>query len=196
MNRRRWVIGGTSVVGAVLVAAATAWACVSGPAVNMSTVHAKPSQEVHVTGTNFSKPDPVTVRWNALDGPILAALPAPTSGEISARFSVPADAKPGNYVLIITQTGADGRLSETPVRALLTVTAPDGASGAPTGGGRAAPSSLLGDTTDLHDGVSGLPLLLLVLGVAGVGMLSAGMAAVYAGRHHRQPEAVRAHSSL
>jgi hypothetical protein len=44
MNVRRWAIGGLSAVGAVLLAGAAAWACVSGPGNNLSTVNAKPGQ--------------------------------------------------------------------------------------------------------------------------------------------------------
>jgi hypothetical protein len=194
MNVRRWATGGMGAVGAVLLATATAWACVSGPAVNLSTVNAKPGQEVQMTGTNFTKPDPVTVRWNALDGPVLATLPAPNSGTIAGAFTVPADAKPGNYVLIITQSSADGKLTQMPVRALLTVTPDNGANpilGAPVA---ATPDNRPVGLVTSDDSISGLSLLLIGLGVAGVGMFVAGMAALFAGRRAQTPEAARARS--
>ena len=194
MNVRRWAMGGMSAVGVVLIATATAWACVSGPAVNLSTVNAKPGQEIQLTGTNFQKPDPVTVRWNALDGPIVATLPAPSSGNIGGAFTVPTDAKPGNVVLIVTQSSADGKLTQMPVRALLTVTPANGAN--PVLGGAVAPAQAdrpVGLVTN-DDSISGASLLLIGLGVAGVGMFVAGMAALFAGRRSQQPEAVRARS--
>ena len=194
MNARRWAMGGLGAAGAVLLAAATAWACVSGPAVNLSTVNAKPGQDVQLTGTAFTRPDPVTVRWNALDGPVLATLPAPNNGNIGGAFTVPADAKPGNYVLIVTQTSADGRLTQAPVRALLTVTPANGAN--PVLGGPVTPQDdrQVG-LVKSDDSISGASLLLIGLGVAGVGMFVAGMAALIAGRRAgRAPEAVRAHS--
>src|ERR671917_49086 len=117
MRVRRWAIDALGAVSAVMVASAAAWACVSGPAVNLSTVNAKPGQEIQLTGTNFSKPDPVTVRWNSLDGPIVATLDRPASGNIGGNFPVPADAKAGNYVLIVTQSDAAGKLTQMPVRA-------------------------------------------------------------------------------
>jgi hypothetical protein len=194
MRMRRWAIGGLSGVGAVLVAGATAWACVSGPAVNLSTVNAKPGQEVTVNGTNFSRPDPVTVRWNSLDGPVLATLDKPVSNVVTGAFTVPADAKAGNYVVILSQTGADGKLSQLPVRALLTVTPENGA--APVVGASvsqtdtARPAGLVSTDND----ISGATLALIGLGVAGVGMFVAGMAALFAGRRGKAPEAVRARS--
>jgi hypothetical protein len=194
MRVRRWAIGGLSAAGAVLLAGAAAWACVSGPAINLSTVNAKPGQDVTVTGTNFSKNDPVTVRWNALDGPVLATFAPPQSGNVSGVITVPADAKAGNYVLILTQSSPDGKLSQQPIRALLTVT-PDGAANPVVGAsvaqrdtGRAA--GLV--TTD--NSISGTTLALIGLGVAGVGMFVAGMAALFAGRRGRVPEVARARS--
>lgn len=195
MSVRKWAIGGLGTISAVIVAAAAAWACVSGPAVNLSTINAKPGTEVSVTGTNWSKSDPVTVRWNALDGPVLATFAKPDSGNISGTITVPADAKAANYVLIFTQSSPDGNLSQMPVRALLTVT-PDGADiplvGAPVA---VPPTTGRVDGLDTNDNaVNGATLALIALGVAGLGMFLAGMAAWFAGRRGRQPVAVRARS--
>jgi hypothetical protein len=192
MRVRRWAIGGLSAVGAVLLAGAAAWACVSGPNINLSTVNAKPGQEVNVNGTNFTKSDPVQVRWNALDGPVLAQLEPPKSGAVTGTVTVPADAKAGNYVLIFTQTSSDGKLSQQPIRALLTVT-PDGGTTPVLGAPVAAPES--GRATGLvteDNSISGATLALIGLGVAGVGMFVAGMAALFAGRRGRAPEVARA----
>ena len=195
MRMRRWAIGGLGAAGAVLVAGATAWACVSGPAVNLSTVNAKPGQEVTVNGTNFSRPEAVTVRWNALDGPVLATIEKGTGNTVNGTFTVPEDAKAGNYVVIFSQSNAEGKLTQLPVRALLTVTPDGGATpvvGAPVSAqDTARPVGLV--TTD--NDISGATLALIGLGVAGVGMFVAGMAALFAGRRGgRAPEAVRARS--
>lgn len=194
MRVRRWAIGGLSAAGAVLLAGAAAWACVSGPAINLSTVNAKPGDQVTVTGTNFSKSDPVTVRWNALDGPVLATFAPPNSGNVSGVITVPADAKAGNYVLILTQSSPDGHLSQQPIRALLTVT-PDGAANPVVGASVAQRDT--GRATGLvttDNSISGTTLALIGLGVAGVGMFVAGMAALFAGRRGRVPEVARARS--
>ncbi len=200
MRVRRWAIGGLGAVGAVLLVGAAAWACVSGPAINLSTVNAKPGQQVTVNGTNFSKTDPVTVRWNSLDGPVIATLdtqPAGGTGSgriVSGTITVPADAKAGNYVLIFTQSSPDGKLSQQPIRALLTVT-PDGATNPVLGAPVASPDTARapGLVTNDND-ISGATLALIALGVAGVGMFVAGMAALFAGRRGRAPEVARARS--
>ncbi len=194
MRMRRWAIGGLSAASAVLVAGAAAWACVSGPAVNLSTVNAKPGQEVSVTGTNFSRPQPVTVRWNALDGPVIAQFASPVSQTVSGTFTVPPDAKAGNYVVIFSQSSDDGKLTQLPIRALLTVTPEGGAN--PVVGASVAPvdtARQVGLVTTDND-ISGATLALIGLGVAGVGMFLAGMAALFAGRRGGAPAAARARS--
>lgn len=195
MRVRRWAIGGLSAAGAVLLAGAAAWACVSGPAVNLSTVNAKPGDTVNVSGTGFKATDAGTIRWNALDGPVVGQFAAPTGGTlVNVPIVVPADAKAGNYVLIITQNSADGKLSQMPVRALLTVSGTNGANPvlgaqiATEQSGRAAGLQ----TTD--NSVSGATLALVGLGVAGVGMFVAGMAALFAGRRSPAPAAAKVRS--
>jgi hypothetical protein len=178
----------------VLVASAAAWACVSGPAVNLSTVNAKPGQEVQLTGTNFSRPDPVTVRWNSLDGPIVATLDRPVQNSISGAFTVPADAKAGNYVLIVTQSNAEGKLTQMPVRALLTVTPENGATPVLGSSVAQAEAERPVGLVSSDESISGATLALIGLGVAGVGMFIAGMAALFAGRRGQAPEAARARS--
>ena len=193
MRMRRWAIGGMSAVGAVLVAGAAAWACVSGPAVNLSTVNAKPGQEVTANITGLSKSDPLTARWNALDGPVLATG-THTSGVANIPFTVPADAKAGNYVVIFSQSSADGKLSQLPIRALLTVTPENGA--APVVGAAVSPvdnARPVGLVSTDND-ISGATLARIGLGVAGVGMFVAGMAALFAGRRTKAPEVARARS--
>ena len=103
--------------------AAAACACVSGPVVNLSTINAKAGQEVGITGTGFQAANAAQIRWNALDGPVLTTVPAPiTGGNLDAKFTVPAGTQPGSYVVIVSQTKADGSLSLSPVRAVMNVT--------------------------------------------------------------------------
>lgn len=193
MRIRRAAIGGFGIAGAVLLATTTAWACVSGPAVSLSTVNAKPGQEVQLTGTGFRQPDPATVRWNALDGAVLATFAGPDSSRnVGGPFTVPADAKAGNYVVVVTQSNAEGKLTQMPIRALLTVTPEGGAQpvvGSPVSqAANDRPAGLVSD----EDSISGSTLALIGLGVAGVGMFLAGIAALVAGRRSPVPEAARA----
>ncbi|MDQ3898418.1 MAG: hypothetical protein M3326_14445 [Actinomycetota bacterium] len=191
---RRLAIGGVTTAAAGLLLAAAAWACVSGPALNLSTISAKPGQEVGITGTGFQTGNQVTIRWNALDGPVLTTVPAPiTSGNLDAKFTVPEGTKPGSYVVIVTQNKADGTLSLSPIRAVMNVTGDAGA--APVVGAPAATADTSARANGLvrdNESISGGTLALVALGVGGVGMFLAGMAALFAGRRSSAPEAARA----
>ena len=195
MNVRRWAMGGMAAVAAVLVASAAAWACVSGPSVTLNPANAKPGETVTLTMRDFRKADPVQVRWNDLNGPVLASFEQNASGSpFTGDITVPADARPGNYVLILSQTAPDGKLSQMPVRALITVVSPNGSNpvlGAATSPAETnRPAGLVSD----EESVSGASLVLVALGVAGVGMFVAGMAAHLAGRRGGAPEAARVRS--
>lgn len=190
MNVRRWAIGGMGAIAAVMVASAAAWACVSGPSVTLNPANAKPGETVTLTMRDFRKADPIHVRWNELNGPVLAQFEQNGSGSpFTGEITVPADAKPGNYVLILSQYAPDGKLSQMPVRALVTVVGANGsnpvlgAAVSPTEANR--PAGLV--TND--ESVSAATLALAALGVAGVGMFIAGMAALLAGRRATSPEA-------
>lgn len=189
MRVHRFVLGVGGVAAGLLVATATAWACVSGPSVTLNPVNAKPGETVTMTMRDFRKVDNVDVRWNAINGPLLASFTQNGSGTpFTGAITVPADAKPGNYVLLLSQTAPDGKLSQMPVRALITVTSPDGA--VPVLGASVSPvdeSRGAGLVSD-DESVSGGALALVALGVAGVGMFLAGMAALFAGRRGKAPE--------
>jgi hypothetical protein len=169
---------------------------VSGPVVNLSTISAKPGQEVTVTGTGFQAVNQANLRWNALDGPVLATVAPPvTGGNLSATFTVPQGTQPGSYVVIVTQTKDDGSLSLSPVRAVMSVTGDAGAQpvvGAPaaTADSSARANGLVRDDESISMGT----LALVALGVGGVGMFLAGMAALFAGRRGSAPEAAKARS--
>jgi len=179
--KRTGVALGASVLATVFLLSAAAWACVSGPGLKLSTATAKPGDEVTVTGSGWRfKNDPVTIRFNALDGPVLATAPVQTQA-FTAAVTVPVGTKPGDYVLIVSQNAPDGSLSQTPARVLLTVVGPDGArpvlgAPAPIESGRPA------DLARNDESISAATLALVALGVAGVGLFLAGMAALLAGR--------------
>lgn len=182
MHARRFALGAAASIAVLVAAASTAWACVSGPAVNLSTIQAKPGDEITLTGTGFRLAEPVDIRWNALDGPILATTAEPEDRMVSATFTVPAGATPGNYVVVASQSKPDGSLALSPIRALLTVVGPSGQ--APVMGadmttdtGERTPGLVRAD-----DSVSTGTLMLVALGVAGMGMFAAGIAALATSR--------------
>ncbi|MGH9277900.1 MAG: hypothetical protein ACRD12_07310, partial [Acidimicrobiales bacterium] len=172
MHVRKLAIGGLSAAAAVVIAAATAWACVSGPSITLTPANAKPGQTVDVTMRDFRKADPIQVRWNDLNAPVMATFAADGSGNpIKGTITVPDNAKPANYVVIFSQTAPDGKLSQAPVRALITVTPPNGATpvvGAPVAAtDTARPAGLVTDSNSVSAGT----LVLVAVGVAGLGLL-------------------------
>ena len=193
---RRWALAGVGSTAAGLLMTAAAFACVSGPVVNLSTINAKAGQEVGITGTGFQAANQAQVRWNALDGPVLTTVPAPiTGGTLDAKFTVPEGTKAGSYVVVVTQTKADGSMSLSPIRAVMNVTGDAGTN--PVVGATAASTdtALRADgLTRSDDSVSTGTLALVALGVGGVGMFLAGMAALFAGRKSTAPEAAKARS--
>jgi hypothetical protein len=176
--------------------AAAAFACVSGPVVNLSTINAKAGQEVGITGTGFQTGNQVQIRWNALDGPVLTTVAAPiTGGNLDAKFTVPDGTKAGSYVVIVNQTKADGSLSLSPIRAVMNVTGDAGSN--PVLGAPAASTDTAARANGLarsDDSISTGTLALVALGVGGVGMFLAGMAALFAGRRGTAPAAAKARS--
>ena len=193
---RRWALAGVGSTAAGLLMTAAAFACVSGPVVNLSTINAKAGQEVGITGTGFQAANQVQVRWNALDGPVVATVPAPiTGGTLDAKFTVPEGTKAGSYVVVVTQTKADGSLSLSPIRAVMNVTGDAGTN--PVVGATAASTDTALRSDGLarsDDSISTGTLALVALGVGGVGMFLAGMAALFAGRKSTAPEAAKARS--
>lgn len=194
VNLRRWALATLSAMGAVVVVATAAWACVSGPGLNLSTATAKAGQEVGVSGTSWRfKADPVTIRFNALDGPVLGTAPV-TGGNFSTTVKVPESAKPGNYVIIVSQHAPDGSLSQVPTRALLTVVGETGASPVLGAAGAATPELRPDALVRSDESISGAALALIALGVASLGLFGAGMAVLLAGRRGAVPTAAKVRS--
>ncbi|MFP5317001.1 MAG: hypothetical protein ACLGI2_01760 [Acidimicrobiia bacterium] len=190
MNARKWAIGALGAGISTLVATASAWACVSGPSATLNPTKAGPGDAVTITMRDFRKADPIELRWNDLNAPVMATFESSGSGApITGQITVPADAKPGNYLVILSQKAPDGKVSQMPVRALFTVSGPNGAT--PVVGAATAPvdeSRPTGLVTE-DNSVSGGTLALVALGVAGLGMFVAGMAALFAGRRGPAPRA-------
>ena len=193
---RRWALASAGSAAAGVVMAAAAFACVSGPVVNLSTINAKAGQEVGITGTGFQAANTAVVRWNALDGPVLATVAPPiTGGALSASFTVPEGTKAGSYVVIVSQTKADGSMSLSPIRAVMNVTGEAGTNPVLGASASSVDQTVRADSlARSDDSISTGTLALVALGVGGVGMFLAGMAALFAGRRSSAPEAAKARS--
>lgn len=105
------------VVALALLSAGGAWACVPQPLITLTPMASgPPGTEVTVNG--YAINGQAEVRWNALDGPLLADALGPV-------FSVPIvvpEAEEGLYGLIVLERADDGSLGST-ARAAFEVTA-------------------------------------------------------------------------
>ncbi len=191
VRARSLASAGAVAIAASILSITAAWACVSGPAINLSTIEAKAGQEVGIKGASFRLTDDVLVRFNALDGPLLTTI-KPVGGNIEGTFTVPAGTKAGTYVIMAMQNDANGKLSLAPIRTTLNVI---GDGGTPPVLGATAPveERTPGLVLD-NDSISGGTLALIALGVGGIGMFLAGMAALFAGRKGAAPSAATVRS--
>ena len=186
-HARRLAVAGGGAAAVVMVAMATAWACIAGPLVTLSTTDVRPGQEISVNAVSLNGTDQVVFRWNALDGPVLGTFQPGVDprfnrpgGLTDVKLTIPADAKPGNYVLILTQVDGSGKLSQVPTRTLVTVTA-NGAEpmlGAPVTPVAAERPVGLVEGESVSTGAK----ILVALGVGGLAMFLAGVGAFLAGR--------------
>ena len=120
MTARRTVAAG-ALLGAVLaVTGAVAYACTNLATLNLSSATGKPGDVITVTGSSFRQPADlpgVMLRWNGLDGPVLAEVRPDRVGNISASITIP-EAPPDTYVIVAVLKDARGNdTSGTPARA-------------------------------------------------------------------------------
>ena len=187
-------VAAVATVMTTMLLAAAGWACVAGPTAFTSTMNVKAGDQVGVEAVQFNdKKNPVLVRFNALDGPVLADLGAPAgeNGKVAGSVTIPPGTEAGNYVLVFTQAGPDGELVQTPIRSLVTVVGDAGSApvvGADLSAADTARTPAL-VTDDASYGVG--TVALMALGFAGVGLLLAGGAALYAGRRSSSLRAER-----
>jgi len=162
------LLGGGSIL---LVGAATAWACTSLSAINLSKAAGQPGSQVTVTGSAFAT-DPgaqaVRFHWNAENGNVLAKAKPDAAGTVSAKVKVPADARPGYNVIIATQTiKGQGPAFGTPSRASFLVGSAAPSAEAPPSG---APSGVVADGTS-----TGVVALTVALGLLGIVLFGGGL---------------------
>lgn len=175
---------------AVIVLSAAAWACIAGPTLDAPKRDVKPGESVRITGVSYNA-NPVVVRFNALDGPVLATI-APTDGtatgsnwNLNGDVPIPAGTSPGNYVLVATQPLADGKLSQIPTRALVTVV---GTSTPVVGAPLTELQAERPVGLEQGESVSTGAKVLVATGVAGLTLFLAGLAVLVAGRREdREP---------
>lgn len=85
----------------------------------LSTDRAKPGDEVSFRGWYYNDIHPVIVRWDRLDGPVVATVTPDTFGVVHNHFRsiagslrIPPDAQPGTHLLLATQDfGPPGKIT-------------------------------------------------------------------------------------
>ncbi|MEX2289569.1 MAG: hypothetical protein WD794_04480 [Mycobacteriales bacterium] len=101
----RWVI--PSLLSAALLApAAIAYACVAVMAIKTDVSTVEPGGTVNVFGADFASDEPVELRLDSLDGPLLATIPPPEStmtSKFNVPVTIPADVEPGEHVILANQ---------------------------------------------------------------------------------------------
>jgi len=76
----------------------------------LSADRGMPGQELSFRGWYYNDTHPVRIRWNTVDGPVLATVTPDTFGPIHNHFRsiagilrIPPDAQPGPHLLVATQ---------------------------------------------------------------------------------------------
>jgi hypothetical protein len=153
---------------------------------------AKPGETVSVFGPRgYGKTNPVEVRWDAVDGPVLGSFQPNNEGFAQwgpGTITIPADAKPGNHTLFVTQNLAadETHIRGVPVRTIIQVSDANG--NVPVLGQDINQIQPRTDEIIEDEPVSTGTLLLVGLGAAGTAMFLAGIAAVMAGRRSESPQ--------
>jgi hypothetical protein len=173
--RKRMTVLSALVVAATAFSAAAAFACTNLATLNLSSGTGKPGDTITVTGSSFrmprEAPTGVQIRWNGVDGPVLAETRPDRVGNISATFTVP-EAPPDNYVIVAVLRDARGAdTSGTPARAQFQILGP---------GNRTVAAPLTEPAPPVAAGESsstGLIALTVALGVGGLALFAAGFVA-------------------
>ena len=172
MSRRTGVV--VAVVAALsMMGGSWAWACTAVPTIMVDAVGSSASSRAPATqGSaliirgNAVKPNaPVTVRWNAMDGPVIGVGTAGATGSFKIDGAVPATA-PGVYYLV---AGIDG------VGVARTAFEVTGAAGEVSDRATAPIDLWPGSPTGTASGGTGATMVL------GLGLLGAGLVVVFGG---------------
>ena len=185
---RRWLaaVAGAAAAAGVLLPGTAAWA----PHVaqlQVTPTQFKAGDTVTVFGPRgYGQTNPVEVRWDAVDGPVLGSFKTVETGFAMwgpGTVTIPADAKPGVHTLWATQKLEESEklIRGMPTRTLVQVLNADGSM--PALGVDLTPQVEPRPTGLVEDEPVGTGALLLVgLGVAGLAMFAAGAAALMSSR--------------
>lgn len=182
------------IFGAVipLAVVATAWACGVLATLKLNTKTAVPNQVVTATGNNWFGSGPVSIHMSSRGGTVLASTTPDLTSRISTPLRIPANARPGYYVLIATEYKADGSpVVGTPGRTTVRVLASGKSSAhrsvvAASPWGSSTPAGPGGSVaTAAHAGASNSPAAWPMLLAVGLSLTLLASGITLAGRRHR-----------
>ncbi|MGH9283080.1 MAG: hypothetical protein ACRD0S_09085, partial [Acidimicrobiales bacterium] len=106
----RFVTAAAAVVVAALLGISAAWACTGQPLLHLATdqVGEVGSQAKVEVLANQAVAGPVTLRWNALDGPVLATADTAAGTPATLVATIP-EAAPGVYYLVLDTSAGVAR---------------------------------------------------------------------------------------
>jgi len=187
-RRKVWVLGALAAVAAPLLVAATAFACANLATIKLGKASGAPGNTVSVKGFNFlirQDASPVAIRLDSRRGPVLAEVRVDSRGRIQTEFQTP-NVRPGNHVILATQTKANGRpAAGTPARHPFRVRGSSGSSSAVPvawGAPQQGPPPTAGPAPVALIGGGGLALLALSAGGLAVVRISRRSAGLRAAR--------------
>ena len=172
---------------AVIVAVGVVWLAPSASARhNLSMLRlvpdlSVPGGEVAVSGFSYTRP--VSIHFNAINGPVLGTFTPDSNSDLRGSITVPADTKPGSYLVFATQDDA-GKVTRLPARARLTVA---GGGGPPVLSATEAPEPRAAGLTRKDQETSTGSLILSGLGGAGLAMFAVGTMLVVSRRRPSAP---------
>lgn len=82
--------------------------------------------EVSVSGFSYPANAKVSIRFNSIDGPVLAELEPNSNQDIAGTVRIPEGTPAGRYVLYALQYDASGKVNRIPGRGAVTVVGPGG----------------------------------------------------------------------
>lgn len=176
-STRKRILGMVTAAAVVMIPAGLAWGCVAVVAFRVNgSGTVQPGGTVEVFGGEFAADQPVDIRLDTLDGPILYTHPDPQPSTMTSQFTVqvpiPQDVSPGPHVLIATQSHYDMNAG-IPARASIYVNA-------------SAPVEPLPDeratALAVEEESNAVSYVLIGLGVAAAGLLLAAVASMIAAR--------------
>lgn len=190
MRRARLVLGVAALTATVAtITAASAFGCTNLATMTLSSNNGHPGDTITLIGTSFPVPratsgtpaTPVTIRWKANDGEVLAEVVPDRTGTITVTFTVP-PSEPGNVVILGTQKrtivnpdrpdAPPAYLDEpgTPARATFRVLAP---------GELAPPTMVAGDFTGVQTdaGTTAMIVMMVLFGTVAMSLFAGGVIA-------------------